>query len=351
MNGRLRLVALAITFVFTTFSTLADNPPKWMDAEVRSELYPSSSYYIGFAVGETNTGEPLENILDHLKQTAISDLVASIRVMVQRIATDSLTNIIDNKSVYTRDVFTSLSTLTTGKTEIPSIQVETYVDDKKHIAAVFAYVPVKGLAGKMQRQLMMQLSRIEVRQEEIAQHLSSGNRKQARSVASSVRELLAIADDTRLTMLAIDGNMTDEELLTEEWHKAELKMVAIESELNRSVRIFLNCSIDDNTFQTMLRGELAHSGCILSDTSGESEWIVSISGHTQPFNSTRNGEYTFYFVNAMASLDILNANGETVYSDGMKVKGAHTLGFDAATADAFRILATELGKAIINNIQ
>lgn len=120
MNGRLRLVALTITIVFTTFSTLADNPPKWMDAEVRSELYPSSSYYTGFAVGETNTGEPFEKVVDRLKQTATGDLMASIRVMVQRIATDSLTNIIDNKSVYTRDVFTSLSTLTTGKTEIPA---------------------------------------------------------------------------------------------------------------------------------------------------------------------------------------------------------------------------------------
>lgn len=48
---------------------------------------------VGFTVGKTNTVEHLENILDHLKQTATGDIVASICVIVQRIATDSLTKL------------------------------------------------------------------------------------------------------------------------------------------------------------------------------------------------------------------------------------------------------------------
>ena len=55
---------------------------------------------VGFTVGKTNTVEHLENILDHLKQTATGDIVASICVIVQRIATDSLTKLTAAKSFH-----------------------------------------------------------------------------------------------------------------------------------------------------------------------------------------------------------------------------------------------------------
>lgn len=351
MNDGLGFVLLAFAVAFLSPPLFADNPPKWMDAETRGKLFPASSYYVGFAVAETNTGEPLENILDRIKQTACGDLVASIRVMVQRVITDQLTNITDSKTIYTKDVFSSLSTLTTGKAEIPGIQVETYVDDKKHIVAAFAYVPIHGLTAKFQRQLMMQLSRIEVRQEETSQYISSGNRKQARISASSARELLSVVEDTRLTMLAIDNNLTDEELMTNEWQSAELKMVALESELKRTVKVFLNCTNADNSFVTMLCGELARSGCVLVDTASQAEWSIGIDVLTKPLNQFRRDEYTFYFVNATASLTIKYGNGDIVYTDSKNAKGGHTLGYEAATTDAFRTLAIELGKTIINIIQ
>lgn len=353
MNGRMRLVVLTIIFTFTIFSTLADNPPKWMDAEARSESYPATSYYTGFAVGETNTGEPLEKVVDRLKQTASGDLMASIRVTVQRESKDVMTNITDSKEVHTKDVFTSVSTLNTGKTEIPGLQVETYVDAKNHYAAAFAYVPIKGLATKLQRQLMMQLSRVEVRLDEASGYLSEDNKNQARKSAESASELLSQIDDTRLTMIAVNNDLSAEDLMTDEWRAAKSKLSAIQSELNRSVKVFLKCISTKRNFpfESMLSGELSRSGCMLIETADNAKWTVTVDVQTKPYNASKLGEYTTYFAYATATITVRNDRGETILTDNKKAKGGHTLGYDHAADDALRQLVPEVTKAIKDIMQ
>ncbi|MBQ0008493.1 MAG: hypothetical protein KBT40_07215 [bacterium] len=353
MNSNLRLVALIVTFLFTKITTFADTPPLWMDAEARSESYPATSYYTGFAVGETNTGEPLAKVVDRLKQTASGDLMASIRVTVQRVSKDVMTNINDHQTVSSKNVFTAVSTVSTGKAEIPGLQIETYVDANNHYAAAFAYVPIKGLAMKLQRQLMMQLSRVEVRLDEASGYLSEDNKNQARKSAESASELLSLIDDTRLTMIAVNNDITDEDLMTEEWRAAKSKLSAIQSELNRTEKVFLKCvsTKRDFPFESMLSGELSRSGCKFTAIADNAKWTIYIDVQTKPYNASKLGEYLTYFTYATATITVRNDRGEIILADSKKVKGGHTLGYDQAADDALRKLVPEVTKAIKSIMQ
>ncbi|MCQ2330349.1 MAG: hypothetical protein MJZ93_07345, partial [Paludibacteraceae bacterium] len=206
---------------------------------------------------------------------------------------------------------------------------------------------------KLQRQLMMQLSRVEVRLDEASGYLSEDNKKQARKSAESASELLSLIDDTRLTMIAVDNNVTEEDLMTDEWRAAKSKLSAIQSELNRSVKVFLKCisTKSDFPFESMLSGELARSGCMLLETEDNAKWTIYVDIQTKPYNIVNIGEYTFYFTYATATITIRNDRGENIFTDSKKAKGSHTLGYDQAADDALKRLVAELSNTITKTIQ
>lgn len=200
---------------------------------------------------------------------------------------------------------------------------------------------------------MMQLSRVEVRLDEASGYLSEDNKNQARKSAESASELLSLIDDTRLTMIAVNNDLSAEDLMTDEWRAAKSKLSAIQSELNRSVKVFMKCtsSKQDFPFESMLSGELSRSGCMLLETADNAKWTILVDVQTKPYNITQLGEYTSYFTHATATITVKNERGETILTDNKKAKGGHTLGYDHAADDALRQLVPEVTKAIKDIMQ
>lgn len=335
--------------------TLWAASPVWMDSEKREKIYSSSVYYSGFAIVDRTSNEAIEHTIERAKQNARAELMTRIYVRVERVTTDSLRNVWEAGSAHTSDVMMVLTTLRGAQADIPDVQVEVYVDEMQKYVATFAYVRINGLATKLQRQLMMQLSRVEVRQEEAEQYLAEGMRQKSRASVAMFKKLLADIDEIRLTMIAIDETLTDEELMTVDWRSAHLRTVAIESALNRSVKVYVSCISDnkkgeDISLQAMVQGELSRSGCVLVDK-GEAEWTIIAHYASEPYNQHTEGYYTFYFTRDVGTLKIYNQNHDLAFVEQIVVKGAHTLGYQEASLDGLRQLAIELSKLIINQIQ
>lgn len=330
--------------------------PEWVDSELREKLFPSSSYYTGFAFAEIKPDETPENVIERIKQRAYGDLTAKISVKVQRNTTDKSEEIITSNNAYSESTFSSVTTLSTRKIEIPGIEEKTFFDKSAKYAAVLVFVQKEGLATKLQRQLSNHLSRANIRLEDTENYMAENNKTKALSSLESARQSLQLADDTRHTMTAIDSRLSTEDLMEEDWRNAEQKAISLERELNKNVKVFLLCNFDGGndshkSVLPALSGELSRKGCLITESPEEASWSVEVSISTTPYNIVKTGDYDFFYSYATAILKITDSHGKPFMSDQIRTKGGHTLGYEQASEDAIRQLLSELSKHIIKSIQ
>lgn len=330
--------------------------PEWVESDLREKLFPSSAYYTGYAFAEIKANETPESVIEKLKQRAYGDLIAKISVKVQRNTKDESEEVITTDNAYSKSSFSSVTTLSTRKTEIPGIEEKNFFDISTKFAAVLTFVPKNGLATKLQRQLSNHLSRANIRLEDAENYLAENNKTKALSSLESARQSLQSADDTRHTLTAIDSELTSEDLMDEDWRSAEQRATALERELNKDIKMYLVCTVEgddatSNTILPSLSGELSRLGCLMTETSEEALWSVEVTISTAPYNVVKMGDYDFYYSHATAILKIYDSKGKPFLSDKLTIKGGHTFGYKKATEDAIKQLLPELGKRIMSSIQ
>lgn len=345
-------VFLLISLLFSVLCYAKTEYPEWMDSERRKTLYPSSQYYVGFAIAELGKDDVLEETMERLRQSAYGDLMSKISVSVQHQASDSVKDVVGTDEAYSQSVYSSSTTLRTRKVEIPGIEVNKFSDASSGVVAVLVYVKKDGLTAKLQRQLVSQITRMEVKLEDAANYLRDGYKNQAQQSVSEARNMLEMADETRKTMISIDSKMTSEELLDKEWRDGEVKIISIEKELNKEVKLFLQCTLNDsndNSLRLNMSGELYRNGCEIVDNRENAEWIVNVSVTVEPYNKVTANGYVFYYSMAKAALIITDSEGNEAYSDELQNKGNHTKDFEYSSSNAVRKVTAKVCE-IINQI-
>lgn len=124
--GLLFHVILLITNSFQIFA-VSENPT-WIEYEKRKQLFPTSTYLIGFASEEANRYETSEEIQERLKSYCRTQLVESVYTSIKSITT---TDIIVQNSV-TDDKYRQTS-VSFSKVNISGLTVETYYDEEQKI--------------------------------------------------------------------------------------------------------------------------------------------------------------------------------------------------------------------------
>ncbi|MCQ2343386.1 MAG: hypothetical protein MJ002_00485 [Paludibacteraceae bacterium] len=328
--------------------------PEWMNDDYRDKTFPSSTYYCGYVIAEMGKDDAVEETLDRLRQSAYGKLLSQISVTIQHSASDNTKEVVGGNDAYSENVYSSSTQLSTRMTEIPGIEVKTFADVETRMAAVFAYVKKDGLAAKFQRQLIAQITRLNVRLEDAEGYLNSSNKTKARETLADARTILKSAEDTRNTMSAIDSRLTADDLMETEWRAAEMKIIELEKELNRSVKLALKCLLDDegeNTLKRTLSGELYRRECEVVDTVERAEWFVEVKAKVEPYNTVQVGGIVNYFSFATAIIKITDTNGNVAYSDELRCKGAHTKSYDNSSADALRKVAVRISEIVKNTVQ
>lgn len=337
--------------------TYAD-APSWLDASMRSTLYRPADYYSGFAVTDIRHGENTDAATQRATTQARSELVSSIRMSIRVENYNEIINkVYGADQVRTLETYKSASTQKAGAENIPGVQVEVYVDNNARMAYAFAYVEIRGLGRKLEKQLMATLSKIEIKLEDAKTRAANGEKGAARDILSSLPQLFEVVEETQATMLAVDATLSKDDIMQDEYALLRKQTNALNSELSDGYAICIQGKADlfGTSYPSLvnsLKGELSKQGCYFVDSESGAEWVIRIDAQAEEYNTVNFGSSSTYYAYAIATISISKmATGKCVWEDEIRQKGGHTLNYKEAAKVAYVQLESQLAQLIINQLK
>lgn len=331
--------------------------PDWTDVRRREMMYPSSSYYTGFAVAHLEKGESVEATSARLKNSARAELVSSIVVTVNQVTERYLESQQRNQYAQTIDIFRSGTITESGIKDIPGMNIAIWHDDKKGDVMAFAYVKTSDLLRKLGKRITVNTTKVEMELATVSDMVSAGNKSEAKQQLTSLSTIFSDIENDQKVMLAIDATLEDEDIALTEVNQLRKQYQQWQSELKNGIAIYLACegrTLTGNypALAKSVKGELTPLGCSFLDDAGGADWVIAIAVTAREYNTETWGDVTSYFAFVDASLAIKKvATNQTIYEDMVSVKGSHAFNYDEAVRAAYKDLIPQLGKIITSNIQ
>ncbi|MBQ0015835.1 MAG: hypothetical protein KBT04_02485 [Bacteroidales bacterium] len=347
-------------FCVVSVAAAQSAPPAWMDAQVRETQYSKALYYSGFAFGERQPGESVDETVQRIKDKARTEAVASVQVSVEqtinRVNENSVRTSNGTTDVVTNDRTHSHALLQSSIKDVPGLTVDSWVDPSTNKICAFAYVSKMDLQRKIEKRITVNLTKVSMTKDRIIDLLGKGDKAQARQDVAQGLSLIADVEADQMTLLAIDASLTSEDLSVAETESLKNDFIAFESQLAHG--IYVKCDINATLFgkpysrlaQAVRKG-LSDAGCSFVDDSSAADWVVSIQGSAREYNSAQYGSTTAYFVYVDVDVSMTDMrSGLVVFSDQLSEKGSHTLRLEEAAREAYRKVETKLCETINKQI-
>ena len=331
--------------------------PDWYDSHSRASFYPTSSYFSGFAMNQIAKGEDLETALESIKVAARVEAISTIQVHVQSVKQDYSRS--DEYSNGRKDLqefyqrFQSMTKLTTDM-EIPGLKIESY--HSGNIVAAFAFVKKRDLQRQLEKQITMELTRLETQMDNAEELINNGQKAEARNrVAELAKEFAGIERNQEL-LLAVDPEADAESLQLNETKALQQRHAKMTAALKNGIYIKLLCQADCfgssyPKLQNELKGELSKIGCTFTDNADEADWVIVVSSKTREHRAEKFGNSTSYFVYVDSHIEITKqATGQKVYEDEIAVKGGDTQNNNNAARAAYKDTTAKLAAIIKEQI-
>lgn len=336
----------------------ANEPPSWYDLKARHTYYPREVYFSGFVLGEQQPGESLQQAMERIKLEAQVEAASSIRMKVEKTLTESnrseLEQEIGSFNEKVTEHFESFTQIQVDM-EIPGLKVEVWKNDAKKEIAAFAYVRKDELTRKLERRILTGTTKAELMLENISRLMNEGRKPEARKVAEEGMRLFDDIEQTQAILLAIDNANVFDLQISE---VAELKQSMADrlAELQHGIAICLRIKAycQETPYPSMekqLQGELNVLGCYFTNDTTEAEWIISVDAKTRDYQHTAFGNADMYASYMEAQISVLKVNtGQRIYEDFVTVKGTHTLNFEEAAREAYKVGVKKVGTIIKQTI-
>lgn len=332
--------------------------PDWFDSKSRAAFYPTNAYFSGFAMDEIRSGADVETALEHVKAAARVEAVSTIQVYINSVKQDkTLSESHQTMSKYVEEIyqqFSSNTTLTT-KMEIPGLKVDQY--KKGNIVAAFAYVNKKDLKRQLEKQITMDIARLETKLDNIEELMNSGQKVEARSrLEPIINDFLPIEKNQEL-LLAVDADADVESLQLNETKILQQRYATMRTSLKNGIYIALHCTSDlfdgaYNTMEDQIKGNISSLGCSFTTNDADADWIIVIKSSAREYSQVKFSSATTYFTYVDSNIKIKKAKtSQVVYTDEISIKGGDTGDYIGAGVAAYKELTPKLSAIIKQQIQ
>ena len=246
---RIKVYAKLFLGLFLSINSMlmfAQTTPNWYDNDMRRSFYPQSQYFTGFAEGQRQSGESVEAATSRMKNAARVEAVSTIRVHVQNTTVNqalsqTLRTMEGTFRQSTREF--SSNTKTTVDMEIPGLQIESWQNPQNGNITAFAYVKKSTLIRQLEKKLTVSLTKIETSLDQIDQLIGTGQKLQARDVATKTLPLFQEVDETQKLLVAVDANADTETLQLQETRTLQQRLISMITQLKNGINIYLQCNL------------------------------------------------------------------------------------------------------------
>lgn len=342
---RLFLVSLSSLLVLCPCVRAQGVPSAWKGYQ--SDNYASN---IQESYNEKNVGAA--EFTGYLADIAVANVARSIKMKVRDMA--QIGKKADNGKT---SVEYYSSTVFITDVDISLIETRTYYGPADGYGAAIAFIDKAAALDFYLKSLEFAIREGQAVMPSIDRDIGNGLKIKARDDLENALDRLLENRDLfyYLMFFGMDGNRLD--VLQEKYNVLAESMKQTLSELDNGLSICIVCNVrseDGNDFGLCgsVKGEVARIGCNFTDNVSEADWIVTVNAESDDYNCAEFSGFHVYTSHATAEISIMNgATSETVMTDNVSGSGSHTAGYEDATKEAYKGLASSISEIIVKFIK
>ncbi|MDR0605796.1 MAG: DUF4136 domain-containing protein [Bacteroidales bacterium] len=313
---------LTILFAWVCLALCGQDKPLWLESDFRSAKFPNAAFLTGYAEGNINTNENTEKAVERIKTIAQSNLIENLRVTMKSNTQSSINAVSSGNNYYETEMFGN-QTSKEAHAEITGMKVESYIDKKTNYVYAFAYANRYEIIGFHKSNLSVKILQIESSFKTADDLIESGEKAKARKQIESVKPLLESVRYSQYMLIALDPNLTIEDLQQRKTEQLQDEFTLTLASLAQGIYIFMEN--DENMFgqevdivSNKLKSELAVKGCAFVDNSEKADFLLRIKASTRESSASE----TIVFCYADVVIELFDTHKQkTVYSDELSEKG------------------------------
>lgn len=221
---------LAISFLSLNI-LFGQNPPDWMDADIRVLQYPSSKYLVGYASGTLLGNENVAQATDRVKNSAQNDLLENIRVNMKS-NTQSFISSENNNGSYTENEQFYNQTTKNSVAEIVGMKTESFYDKKSKTVYAFVYANRNEVVEYHKNILQFYLSQVESMLNSALELSSQNDRAAARNKCSEALTFFEKITESQMLVIAVSNDISKNDLQQERASNLYKNVVELQSQLD-----------------------------------------------------------------------------------------------------------------------
>ncbi|MDR3151781.1 MAG: hypothetical protein LBT67_02925 [Holosporaceae bacterium] len=314
---------VTIFFALICFTLLGQEKPLWLDNDYRSTKFSNAVFLTGYAEGNINTGESTEKAIERIKTTAQSNLIENLRITLKSNTQSSINAVSVGNNYHETEIFSN-QTSKNAEAEITGMRVESYMDKKTNYIYAFAYANRYEVVGYHKSNLSVKILQIESLFKTADDLVESGEKAKARKQIESVKPLLESIRYSQYMLIALDPNLTIEDLQQRKTERLQDEFTMTLAALSQGIYIFIEN--DESLFgkevdivSNKLKSELAVKGCAFVENAASADFLLRVKATTR--ESSTSGNIVFCYADVVVELYDTHKQ-KNVYSNEISHKGA-----------------------------
>lgn len=302
-----RLLTLLAILPLTIFGQI----PQWTKDAYREENYPPCTWYTGFVYNQLKQGADISAALKALERDAQSRLTEGIITKVEsEVTSEKSSSTHDDSEALTADFRQAVRTTTSVITI--KCEVKSYYDPATGTIYAFAAVRHSDLANYYQKQINLNLSKVNVALVLVDQLVTAGKKMSASRQCETVKKTLDSLGYYQNLLIAVNPNV---DLQSKRIDSLKYKVNQLLIDLEQSTLVYVNCKYqfmggtDDAFIEdpciicNIIKQALSENGCSIVDNSEEADYELTLTAYTTQ-RSDGSGTYGIisYYANVQGGL-------------------------------------------------
>jgi hypothetical protein len=328
--------------------------PLWTQDGYREQHYPAGEWYIGFVRDKLKTGAEVGKTLKSLEQDAQNQLAESIIVKIEgstKVENSSQSIQRENNQqaeVITSDYQQAVQTATTATTV--KSEVKSYHEPSSGMVYAFAAVRRADLAAFYQKQIEVDLTKIETAMSLAEQLAAAGKKMSASRKCHEANDFFAGIALYQDLLIAVSPEAGENVLHIEHSKKLQQSISQSIINLEQSTFVYIDCQYEykgsrDDAFSSdpgiicdIMKQALSENDCSIVDDAAEADYTLTLIAYTTMRSDGTGAQGIIsYYANVKGSLynhltdkktvDFAFLNDAQAYSTGKSPEIAATRAF------------------------